>query len=128
MCVRPSSLEPNARRLGLRCLLDVPPSFCLVTRSLGLRTRLCELHLPLTSPLTETAVQACRKVRSFRRLLITPANKLQGFEFANFEGLAFSRKADAIVTDFGCVYEIGPVCRAEHSNTHRPLTELIGRC
>lgn len=100
----------------------------VVTRSLGLRTRLCELHLLHTSPLTETAVQACRKFRLFRRLLITPANKLQGFEFANFEGLAFSRKADAIVTDFGCVYEIGPVCRAEHSNTHRPLTELIGRC
>ena len=55
MCMRPSSLEPNARRLGLRCLLDVPPSFCLVTRSLGLRTRFCELHLLLTS-LTETAV------------------------------------------------------------------------
>ena len=120
MCVRPSSLEPNARRLGLRCLLASMSHHhsCLVTRSLGLRTRLCELHLLLTSPLTETAVQACRKVRSFRRLLITPANKLQGFEFAKFEDLALA--------DFGYVYEIGPVSRAEDSNTHRPLTKLIG--
>lgn len=32
----------------------------------------------------------------------------------------------AIASDFERVYEIGPVFRAEDSNTHRHLTEFIG--
>lgn len=32
----------------------------------------------------------------------------------------------AIASDFERVYEIGPVFRAENSNTHRHLTEFIG--
>lgn len=32
----------------------------------------------------------------------------------------------AIAADFERVYEIGPVFRAENSNTHRHLTEFIG--
>ena len=32
----------------------------------------------------------------------------------------------AIAADFERVYEIGPVFRAEDSNTHRHMTEFIG--
>ena len=32
----------------------------------------------------------------------------------------------AIASDFERVYEIGPVFRAENSNTHRHMTEFIG--
>lgn len=35
-------------------------------------------------------------------------------------------KQMAISADFGRVFEIGPVFRAEHSNTHRHLTEFTG--
>ena len=35
-------------------------------------------------------------------------------------------KQMAIVSDFERVYEIGPVFRAEDSNTHRHMTEFIG--
>ena len=35
-------------------------------------------------------------------------------------------KQMAIASDFERVYEIGPVFRAENSNTHRHLTEFIG--
>jgi ergosteryl-3beta-O-L-aspartate synthase len=35
-------------------------------------------------------------------------------------------KQMAIASDFGRVYEVGPVFRAENSNTHRHMTEFIG--
>lgn len=54
------------------------------------------------------------------------------FEVKYFDRQAFLAQSPqlakqmAISADFGRVYEIGPVFRAEDSNTHRHLTEYIG--
>ncbi|CAA7266487.1 unnamed protein product [Cyclocybe aegerita] len=54
------------------------------------------------------------------------------FKVSYFKGAAFLAQSPqlakqmAIAADFERVYEIGPVFRAEDSNTHRHLTEFIG--
>ncbi|KAI0067676.1 aspartyl-tRNA synthetase [Artomyces pyxidatus] len=54
------------------------------------------------------------------------------FKVSYFKGQAFLAQSPqlakqmAIAADFERVYEIGPVFRAEDSNTHRHLTEFIG--
>ncbi|KAI5121826.1 hypothetical protein M0805_003260 [Coniferiporia weirii] len=54
------------------------------------------------------------------------------FKVSYFKGSAFLAQSPqlakqmAIASDFERVYEIGPVFRAEDSNTHRHLTEFIG--
>ncbi|GBE82498.1 Aspartate--tRNA ligase, cytoplasmic [Sparassis crispa] len=54
------------------------------------------------------------------------------FEVGDFKGMAFLAqrpqlvKQMAIAADFERVYEIGPICRAEDSNTHRHMTEFTG--
>lgn len=54
------------------------------------------------------------------------------FEVSYFKGKAFLAQSPqlakqmAIAADFERVYEIGPVFRAENSNTHRHMTEFIG--
>ena len=54
------------------------------------------------------------------------------FKVSYFKGNAFLAQSPqlakqmAIAADFERVYEIGPVFRAEDSNTHRHLTEFIG--
>ncbi|TDL28307.1 aspartyl-tRNA synthetase [Rickenella mellea] len=54
------------------------------------------------------------------------------FKVSYFKGSAFLAQSPqlakqmAIAADFERVYEIGPVFRAEDSNTHRHLTEFIG--
>ncbi|RDB28446.1 Aspartate--tRNA ligase, cytoplasmic [Hypsizygus marmoreus] len=54
------------------------------------------------------------------------------FKVSYFKGTAFLAQSPqlakqmAIAADFERVYEIGPVFRAEDSNTHRHLTEFIG--
>ncbi|KAI1797828.1 aspartate-tRNA ligase [Ganoderma leucocontextum] len=54
------------------------------------------------------------------------------FEVSYFKGKAFLAQSPqlakqmAIAADFERVYEIGPVFRAEDSNTHRHMTEFIG--
>ena len=51
-----------------------------------------------SSRLTETVMQACGKVRSFKRL-ITPANKPQGFGFAEFEDPDGALRAMALLNN-----------------------------
>ncbi|EPT04273.1 hypothetical protein FOMPIDRAFT_1014148 [Fomitopsis schrenkii] len=54
------------------------------------------------------------------------------FKVSYFKGNAFLAQSPqlakqmAIASDFERVYEIGPVFRAENSNTHRHMTEFIG--
>ncbi|KZT06908.1 aspartate-tRNA ligase [Laetiporus sulphureus 93-53] len=54
------------------------------------------------------------------------------FQVSYFKGKAFLAQSPqlakqmAIAADFERVYEIGPVFRAEESNTHRHMTEFIG--
>ncbi|KAJ1596834.1 hypothetical protein NDA11_002251 [Ustilago hordei] len=54
------------------------------------------------------------------------------FKVSYFKGQAFLAQSPqlakqmAIAADFGRVYEIGPVFRAEDSNTHRHMTEFTG--
>ncbi|KAF8481193.1 aspartyl-tRNA synthetase [Russula ochroleuca] len=54
------------------------------------------------------------------------------FKVSYFKGTAFLAQSPqlakqmAIAADFERVYEIGPVFRAEDSNTHRHLTEFVG--
>ncbi|TFK41105.1 hypothetical protein BDQ12DRAFT_678906 [Crucibulum laeve] len=82
-----------------------------------------------------------REYLTANRFIEIHSPKLQGaatesgasvFKVSYFKGSAFLAQSPqlakqmAIAADFERVYEIGPVFRAEDSNTHRHLTEFIG--
>jgi len=113
-----------------------------------LDTRLNSRVLDLRTPANQAIfkVQA-GIVNSFRNYLNSQgftnihSPKLQGaatesgasvFTVSYFKGKAFLAQSPqlakqmAIAADFERVYEIGPVFRAEDSNTHRHMTEFIG--
>ncbi|PKI82433.1 aspartate--tRNA ligase [Malassezia vespertilionis] len=115
---------------------------------IALDTRLDNRVLDLRTPTNQAIFRMSHGVgKLFREFLEnngfieihTP--KLQGaatesgasvFKLGYFKGEAFLAQSPqlakqmAIAADFGRVYEIGPVFRAEDSNTHRHMTEFIG--
>ncbi len=94
-------------------------------------------HLPFDS----RCLQALREYLDNLDFVEIHTPKLQGaatesgssvFKVSYFKGQAFLAQSPqlakqmAIAADFGRVYEIGPVFRAEDSNTHRHMTEFTG--
>ncbi|EEY17025.1 aspartyl-tRNA synthetase [Verticillium alfalfae VaMs.102] len=72
-----------------------------------------EMHTPKLQPAATESGASVFKVNYFgRRAFLAQSPQLA--------------KQMAISADFGRVYEIGPVFRAENSNTHRHLTEYTG--
>ena len=72
-----------------------------------------EIHTPKLQPAATESGSSVFKVEYFGR----PAFLAQSPQLA---------KQMAISADFEKVYEIGPVFRAENSNTHRHMTEFVG--
>ncbi|KDN49617.1 aspartyl-tRNA synthetase [Tilletiaria anomala UBC 951] len=116
--------------------------------SIGLDTRLDNRVLDLRTTTNQAIFRLTHGVcRLFREFLDTKdfieihSPKLQGaatesgasvFKVSYFKGQAFLAQSPqlakqmAIAADFGRVYEIGPVFRAEDSNTPRHMTEFTG--
>lgn len=115
---------------------------------IGLDTRLDNRVLDLRTPTNQAIFQVQAAVGALFREFLTQEDfveihtaKLQGgatesgatvFEVKYFNGKAFLAQSPqlgkqmAIAADFERVYEIGPVFRAENSNTARHMTEFIG--
>ena len=86
---------------------------CELFRSYLTEKGFVEIHSPKMQGSSTESGAAVFKVDYFRR----PAFLAQSPQLA---------KQMAISADLGRVYEIGPVFRAENSNTHRHLTEYTG--
>ncbi|EPQ28983.1 uncharacterized protein PFL1_03273 [Pseudozyma flocculosa PF-1] len=117
------------------------PPIALDTR---LDNRVLELRTTTNQAIFRLTHGVCRLFREYLDNLDfveihTP--KLQGaatesgssvFKVGYFKGSAFLAQSPqlakqmAIAADFGRVYEIGPIFRAEDSNTHRHMTEFTG--
>ncbi|KAH8119816.1 aspartyl-tRNA synthetase [Phellopilus nigrolimitatus] len=113
-----------------------------------LETRLNNRVLDLRTTTNQAVFKLQASITDFFREFLTSTGfteihtpKLQGaatesgasvFKVSYFKGSAFLAQSPqlakqmAIASDFERVYEIGPVFRAEDSNTHRHLTEFIG--
>ncbi|UZJ51072.1 hypothetical protein CBS101457_000392 [Exobasidium rhododendri] len=116
--------------------------------NIGLDTRLDYRVLDLRTTTNQAIFRiqhgVCKLFREFldaRDFLEIHTPKLQGaatesgasvFKVSYFKGAAFLAQSPqlakqmAIAADFGRVYEIGPVFRAEDSNTPRHMTEFTG--
>ncbi|WVQ81050.1 aspartate-tRNA(Asn) ligase [Cryptococcus sp. DSM 104549] len=114
----------------------------------ALPTRLDNRVMDLRTPTNQAIFRIQSAVGSLFRQYLDSQNfieihspKLQGaatesgssvFKVSYFNGTAFLAQSPqlakqmAIAGDFERVYEIGPVFRAEDSNTHRHLTEFMG--
>ena len=88
-----------------------------------------EIHSPkLQGAATESGASVF-KVDYFKGQLVSAVHTRQLMSAPGNAFLAQSpqlAKQMAIAADFERVYEIGPVFRAEDSNTHRHLTEFVG--
>lgn len=117
------------------------PPIALDTR---LDNRVLDLRTPTNQAIFRLNHGVCRLFREFledRGFIEIHTPKLQGaatesgasvFKVDYFKGKAFLAQSPqlgkqmAISADFGRVYEIGPVFRAEDSNTPRHMTEFTG--
>ncbi|KAL9934005.1 hypothetical protein V8E36_007087 [Tilletia maclaganii] len=117
------------------------PSISLETR---LDNRVLELRTTTNQAIFRIQHGVCRLFREFLDnldFIEIHSPKLQGaatesgasvFKVDYFKGSAFLAQSPqlakqmAISADYGRVYEIGPVFRAEDSNTHRHMTEFTG--
>lgn len=116
--------------------------------TVGTDTRLDNRVLDLRTPVNQAIFRVQSRVCNLFRRYLDEAGfieihtpKIQGaatesgasvFKLAYFEQTAFLAQSPqlakqmAIAADFERVYEIGPVFRAENSNTYRHMTEFIG--
>lgn len=88
-----------------------------------------EIHSPKFQGAATESGASVFKVDYFKGLLETVVHTCQLTPLPGNAYLAQSpqlAKQMAIAADFERVYEIGPVFRAEDSNTHRHLTEFVG--
>lgn len=117
------------------------PPIALDTR---LDNRVLDLRTPTNQAIFRMSHGVCRLFREFLEnngFIEIHTPKLQGaatesgasvFKVDYFKGKAFLAQSPqlgkqmAISADFGRVYEIGPVFRAEDSNTNRHMTEFTG--
>lgn len=117
------------------------PPIALDTR---LDNRVLDLRTPTNQAIFRLNHGVCRLFREFldnNGFIEIHTPKLQGaatesgasvFKVGYFKGNAFLAQSPqlgkqmAISADFGRVYEIGPVFRAEDSNTNRHMTEFTG--
>lgn len=117
------------------------PSVALDTR---LDNRVLELRTTTNQAIFRITHGVCKLFREYldnEDFIEIHTPKLQGaatesgssvFKVGYFKGQAFLAQSPqlakqmAISADFGKVYEIGPIFRAEDSNTHRHLTEFTG--
>lgn len=117
------------------------PPIALDTR---LDNRVLDLRTPTNQAIFRLNHGVCRLFREFLEnndFIEIHTPKLQGaatesgasvFKVDYFKGKAFLAQSPqlgkqmAIAADFGRVYEIGPVFRAEDSNTNRHMTEFTG--
>lgn len=117
------------------------PMIALDTR---LDNRVLDLRTPTNQAIFRLTHGVCRLFREFlenNEFVEIHTPKLQGaatesgasvFKLGYFKGDAFLAQSPqlakqmAIAADFGRVYEIGPVFRAEDSNTNRHMTEFTG--
>ncbi|KAJ7181720.1 hypothetical protein C8R43DRAFT_278363 [Mycena crocata] len=128
----PSEADGEARQFS-RVLLDTR----LNNRVVDLRTQTNQAVFKLQSAIGDLF----RQFLSSNGFIEIHSPKLQGaatesgasvFKVSYFKGNAFLAQSPqlakqmAIAADFERVYEIGPVFRAEDSNTHRHLTEFMG--
>ena len=117
-------------------------------KSIGIDTRLDNRVLDLRTPTNQAIFRithgVCKLFREFldsKDFLEIHSPKLQAaatesgasvFKVSYFKGSAFLAQSPqlakqmAIAADFGKVYEVGPVFRAEDSNTPRHMTEFTG--
>lgn len=117
------------------------PPIALDTR---LDNRVLELRTPTNQAIFRLTHGVCTLFREYldaRRFVEIHTPKLQGaatesgssvFKVGYFKGDAYLAQSPqlakqmAIAADFERVYEIGPIFRAEDSNTHRHMTEFTG--
>ncbi|KAK0534517.1 aspartate--tRNA ligase dps1 [Tilletia horrida] len=117
------------------------PSIALETR---LDNRVLELRTTTNQAIFRIQHGVCRLFREFLDnldFIEIHSPKLQGaatesgasvFKVDYFKGAAFLAQSPQLAkqmcvsADYGRVYEIGPVFRAEDSNTHRHMTEFTG--
>lgn len=130
---RPDSEKESSEVPYNRVLLDTR----LNSRVVDLRTQANQAVFTLQAAIGDLF----REFLSVKGFVEIHSPKLQGaatesgasvFKVSYFKGNAFLAQSPqlakqmAIAADFERVYEIGPVFRAEDSNTHRHLTEFIG--
>lgn len=116
----------------------------VVTQRTRLHNRLIDLRTPTTQTIFRVQSRVCSLFRGYLEehdFLEIHTPKLQGgasesgssvFQLGYFGRKAFLAQSPqlykqmCITSDYGRVYEIGPVFRAENSNTPRHLTEYTG--
>lgn len=97
----------------MQSVLRIRSTICTLFRSALLDQDFIEIQTPKLQPAATESGSEVFKVQYFGRTAF----------LAQSPQLA---KQMAISADFGRVFEIGPVFRAENSNTHRHLTEYTG--
>ncbi|KAF2397525.1 aspartyl-tRNA synthetase [Trichodelitschia bisporula] len=111
--VRQSNRIIDLRTTAAQSIFRIQSGVCNLFRGFLDSQGFIEIHTPkLQGAATESGASVF-KVNYFGR----PAFLAQSPQLA---------KQMSIAADFGRVYEVGPVFRAENSNTHRHLTEFTG--
>ncbi|MBW0463995.1 hypothetical protein O181_003710 [Austropuccinia psidii MF-1] len=138
----PFSLEDASRPV------DATPKegeqFVTVGPDTRLDNRVLDLRTPVNQAIFRAQSKVCNLFRDYldsQDFIEIHTPKIQGaatesgasvFKLQYFERSAFLAQSPqlakqmAIAADFGRVYEIAPVFRAENSNTYRHMTEFIG--
>ncbi|KAF7339418.1 Aspartate-trna ligase [Mycena sanguinolenta] len=143
----PFTLEDASRADTDEVIYDAdgkPQQFNRVLLDTRLNSRVVDLRTPTNQAVFKLQSAIGDLFRQFLNnngFLEIHSPKLQGaatesgasvFKVSYFKGSAFLAQSPqlakqmAIAADFERVYEIGPVFRAEDSNTHRHLTEFMG--
>lgn len=123
---------------------NTPRPMPIIALDTRLDNRVLDLRTPTNQAIFRLTHGVCRLFREFledNAFIEIHTPKLQGaatesgasvFKVGYFKGDAFLAQSPqlakqmAIAADFGRVYEIGPVFRAEDSNTNRHMTEFTG--
>ncbi|WAR64000.1 hypothetical protein PtB15_16B159 [Puccinia triticina] len=138
----PFLLEDASRPVDL--LPKEGEQFVTVGTDTRLDNRVLDLRTPVNQAIFRVQSRVCNLFRRFlddEGFIEIHTPKIQGaatesgasvFKLGYFEQTAFLAQSPqlakqmAIAADFERVYEIGPVFRAENSNTYRHMTEFIG--
>ncbi|KAI9623398.1 hypothetical protein H4Q26_014566 [Puccinia striiformis f. sp. tritici PST-130] len=138
----PFLLEDASRPVDL--LPKEGEQFVTVGTDTRLDNRVLDLRTPVNQAIFRVQSRVCNLFRSYldeQDFIEIHTPKIQGaatesgssvFKLAYFDQTAFLAQSPqlakqmAIAADFDRVYEIGPVFRAENSNTYRHMTEFIG--
>jgi nondiscriminating aspartyl-tRNA synthetase len=118
--------------------------YVIVSQDTRLDNRVLDLRTPASHAIFRVQSGVCQLFREFllsegfveihTPKMISAASEggAQVFRLQYFETAAFLAQSPqlykqmAITSDFERVFEIGPVFRAENSNTHRHMTEFVG--